>query len=166
MGTKLRMILPCALGRMPKKVRSRGRPSPPASLYMSKFLSIYVEVPQQSHAITINIEDATAESTDTGVPMSVVTLREFQGHLVSAFGERQCVREMPPTLAGIQRRVQWHCITFSNRIGRTYECISSQEIGVSVPLPSNRILPRRRPTRSNSDRPDSSGTDRHQFNST
>src|SRR3954463_5675520 len=39
MGTKLRMILPCALGRMPKKVRSRGRPSPPASLYMSKFLS-------------------------------------------------------------------------------------------------------------------------------
>ena len=38
-GTKLRFILPCALGRIPEKVRSRGRPSPPASLYMSKFLS-------------------------------------------------------------------------------------------------------------------------------
>ena len=37
-GTKVRRILPWALGRIPEKVRSTGRPSPPASLMMSKFL--------------------------------------------------------------------------------------------------------------------------------
>lgn len=38
-GTKLRTILPWAVGRMPENTRSRGRPSPPASLVISKPLS-------------------------------------------------------------------------------------------------------------------------------
>ena len=38
-GTKLSRIFPCALGRIAENVRSMGRPSPPASLMMSKSLS-------------------------------------------------------------------------------------------------------------------------------
>ena len=39
MGTKVSRILPWALGRIAEKVRSIGRPSPPASLMISKPLS-------------------------------------------------------------------------------------------------------------------------------
>ncbi len=54
-----------------------------------------IEVPEDSHSVAVDVEDATARSAGAGVPFSVVSFAEFQRDPVPAIRNRQGVGKMP-----------------------------------------------------------------------
>ena len=65
-----------------------------------------VEAPQQGHAVTVDVKDATAGLTRAGVAFSVVSFTELQRDSIPALRHGHSVGKMSPTLARVERHVR------------------------------------------------------------
>ena len=83
-----------------------------------------------------------------------MTFAEGQRDPVTALRHRKGVREMSPSLAGVQRRVGRDGGTLLRGISRADQRISSHKVGVAPPFLSGGIAPRGGPPRPDSDGPD------------
>src|ERR1035437_5469783 len=65
-----------------------------------------VEAPQQGHAVTVDVKDATAKFARAGGAPSIVPFTEFQRDSIPALRHGHSVGKMSPTLARVERHVR------------------------------------------------------------